>query len=65
LKDRNVKFELYRENGVTYYIMADYTKETVEVFELIDNKYRSVERNHFTVANNCSVDFDFGEIFKK
>ncbi|TKK70889.1 Uma2 family endonuclease [Ilyomonas limi] len=37
VKNRNIKFELYRENGVKYYIMADYTKETVEVFELIDN----------------------------
>ena len=47
VKDRNIKFELYRENGVKYYIMADYTKETIEVFELIDNQYRSVEKNKF------------------
>ena len=65
VKDRNIKFELYRENGVKYYIMADYTKETVEIFELIDNQYRSVEKNYFLLSNNCSVKFDFAEIFKK
>ncbi len=45
--------------------MADYTKETVEVFELLDNLYRSVEKNNFVLNNNCSVEFDFAEIFKK
>ncbi len=65
LKDRNIKFELYRENGVKYYIMADYTKETVEVFELTDNKYKSVEKSSFILTINCSVDFNFTEIFKK
>ena len=65
VKDRNIKFELYWKNGVKYYIMADYNKETVEIFELIDNQYRSVEKNYFLLSNNCSVEFDFAEIFKK
>jgi len=65
VKDRNIKFELYRENGVKYYLLADYTKETVEVFELIDNQYRSVEKNTFILNHNCSVEFDFAEIFKQ
>ncbi len=26
-KDRNIKFELYRENGVKYYLMVDYVKK--------------------------------------
>lgn len=64
-KDRNVKFELYQQQGVKYYLMIDYTKETVEVFQLIDNVYRSVETNHFQITNNCSVDFDFAILFKK
>ena len=64
-KDRNIKFELYRENGVKYYLIIDYIKETVEVFELIDNLYKSVEKNKFILTNNCSIDFDFTTIFKK
>lgn len=65
VKDRNIKFEVYRENGVKYYLLADYIKESVEVFELIDNQYRSVDRNTFYLPNNCSVEFDFAAIFKK
>jgi hypothetical protein len=45
--------------------MADYTKETVEVFELIDNQYRSDDKNNFALSSNCSVEFDFTKIFKK
>lgn len=64
-KDRNIKFELYQENGVKYYLMLDYVKQTVEVFQLIDNKYKTVEINHFQLTDNCSIDFDFTNIFKK
>ncbi len=63
-KDRNIKFELYRENGVKYYLMVDYIKETTEVFELIDNMYKSVIKNDFVLNHQCSVAFDFKEIFK-
>ena len=63
-KDRNIKFELYRENGVQYYIMADYIKETVEVFELVDNQYRSAYKNSFVLNNNRTVEFNFDEVFR-
>lgn len=64
-KDRNVKFELYRENGVKYYLLLDYTKETVEIFQLIDNVYRSVETNEFILTDTCAITFDFTSIFEK
>ncbi|MDQ2751554.1 MAG: Uma2 family endonuclease [Bacteroidota bacterium] len=64
-KDRNIKFELYQQQGVRYYIMADDIKESVEVFELIDNKYKSVDKSDFVLTDNCSLSFDFKEIFKK
>lgn len=65
VKDRNIKFELYRENGVKYYILADYIKQTVEVFELTDNLYRSVNIDEFAVTESCKVNFNFKEILLK
>jgi Uma2 family endonuclease len=62
--DRVIKFDLYREQGVKYYIMADYTKETVEVYELIDNYYKQVDRTHFMVDKNSEIVFDFNTIWK-
>jgi Uma2 family endonuclease len=63
-QDRIIKFDLYREQGVKYYIMADYTKQTVEVYELIDNYYKQVERNKFLIDKDCEIELDFEEIWK-
>ena len=63
-KDRTIKFDLYREQGVKFYLIADYTKKTIEVFELIDNFYKQVEKNIFLVDKDCDVTFDFEKIWK-
>lgn len=62
--DRVIKFEIYREQGVKYYILADYTKQTIEVFELIDNYYKQVEKQRFLLEKNCFVEFDFEQIWE-
>lgn len=61
--DRSIKFEIYQENGVQFYIMIDSLKEKVEVFELIDNNYKQVDKQSFQLTKNCQVDFDFNEIW--
>lgn len=62
-KDRNIKFELYRENGVKYYILADYSKTTIEIFQLIDNLYKQVNISAFEIGKNCQIDLDFNNIW--
>ena len=62
-KDRGIKFQLYQEQGVKFYILADYIKQTIEVFELIDNVYRSVDKNTFEVAEGCAIGFDKQKIW--
>lgn len=62
--DRVIKFDLYRENGVKFYLMVDPIKETIEVYELIDNYYKQVEKNEFLIDKNCKVVFDYDEIWK-
>ena len=61
--DRVIKFDLYREQGVRYYILVDYIKETTEVFELIDNLYKQVKIASFIVDKDCQVDFDFASLW--
>lgn len=64
LKDRNTKFSLYESCGVKYYLMADPEKKQVEVFELIDNKYKSiVAYNTFQLTKKCNINIDFDSIF--
>ncbi len=61
---RTIKFELYREQGVKYYLMVDVQKEQIEVYQLIDNYYKQVDRCKFNLEKNCFVEFNFDEIWK-
>ncbi len=62
--DRVIKFQLYQENGVQFYLMVDPLKDKVEVFELIDNKYKQVEKNKFQIDKNCEIEFDFEKLWR-
>ena len=52
IKDKNVKFSLYQENGVKFYILINPINYEIEIFELIDNKY---------VLNNSLEEYIFSE----
>ncbi len=58
MKDRNTKYNLYEMCGVKYYIIADPEKKSVEVFELIDNKYKSTLTTTFLLTSQCSIEVD-------
>lgn len=68
LKDRHTKYEIYRQQGIPYYILIEPDAETVEVFTLSAD---GVYQNHlFTQANqchfsweDCAFDFDFNTIW--
>ena len=62
--DRVIKFDIYRENGVKYYLMVDVQKETVEVYQLIDNFYKLVPISTFELDKNCQMELDMEQIWK-
>lgn len=62
--DRVIKFQLYQENGVQFYLMVDPLKKKVEVFELIDNKYQQVDKQKFLIDKNCEIEFDYEKLWK-
>ena len=63
-KDRHTKFDLYQQQGVKYYLLADTTKETLEIFELKDNQYRSNDSlKVFDFHGKCQVEIGFDSIF--
>jgi Uma2 family endonuclease len=56
-KDRNEKFQLYQQQGVPYYLIADPDTETLEIFELVDNIYRSNNSiAMFALTPVCSIE---------
>ncbi|MDQ6761554.1 MAG: Uma2 family endonuclease [Bacteroidota bacterium] len=47
-KDRNLKMELYRANGVKYYCILDVQFKKIEIYELINNEYQPASVNSAT-----------------
>ena len=58
LRDRNTKYNLYEMKAVKYYVIADTENKTVDVFELINDKYVQKRDTLFQLTTTCSIDFD-------
>jgi Uma2 family endonuclease len=39
-RDRGIKYDYYEQQGVKYYLIVDWKKKTIEIYELINNKYQ-------------------------
>ena len=64
LKDRNLKFKLYEENGVKYYLMADPEKNSLETFVLRNNRYEEYDATSFQLTPSCSIELDLNKIWQ-
>jgi len=57
-RDRDIKYELYEQQGVRFYLIVDVRKQSIEVYELIDNKYqlRTVASDfEFELEPGCTI----------
>ena len=63
LRDRNTKFLLYEMYGVKYYLMADCDTKKIEIFELIDNKYKQTNTTQFNLTPTCNINLDAQSLF--
>ena len=64
LKDRNIKFKLYEENGVKYYLMADPDTNSMEIFTLKDNRYQEINASFFQLTPACTVELDLQNLWQ-
>ena len=62
-RDRIVKKELYELNKVKYYLIADPDTKTIEMFELIDDKYMNFTKSEFTLNESCKIVLNFSGIW--
>jgi len=68
-KDKGLKYELYEQEGVSYYIIVDPTEEVAKVYKLHEGRYIKVidasdETVEFQVKGCSSVmEFDFSKIW--
>jgi len=67
-RDETLKFELYQQEGVAYYVIVYPENQVAKVYTLKDGKYLkagdfSDERYTFT-TDKCKIDFDFSKIWR-
>ena len=69
IKDRTVKYEIYQEQQVKYYVIIDPDKKQAEIFQLEDGKYSKIletKNDSFPfVLNECTIEFNFAKIWLK
>jgi len=69
-RDESVKFEIYRQEGVLYYILVDPRRRRAKVYRLGDSGQYvkagdfSDERYRFELEE-CAIDFDFSKIWRR
>jgi len=65
-RDRGIKFQLYEQHSVKYYIVADAMKRSIETFELIQGKYELQTYSTvftFQLSNDCQLSVDFDNVY--
>ena len=66
-KDKNLKYNLYEQEGVDYYAIVDPNESIAKVYRLKDGRYIKVCDAHKDIVefrlDECSFEFDFGKIW--
>jgi len=66
-KDKNLKYDLYEQEGVNYYVIVDPKESIAKVYRLQDGRYIKVCDAYEDVVafelKECSFEFDFKKIW--
>lgn len=67
-RDEQTKFQLYREEGVSCYVLVYPSAAKAKVYRLVDGDYRKVgdfhDERYTFVLSRCGIDFDFGRLWR-
>jgi len=66
-KDRNEKFHLYENEGITYYIIVDSQMKIAEIYLLKNGKYmldkKISDAKYLFNIDDCKIEFEFENIW--
>lgn len=66
-KDRTIKFKLYEQEGVRYYIIVDPQERVAKVYRLLDGRYlKMLDAESDSIEFNlgaCRIQFEFAKIW--
>jgi Uma2 family endonuclease len=63
LRDRQVKYDIYQEQGVKYYIIVDPATKKHHAFQLKDGAYYDYNGNSFVIHEGCIIAMDIAILF--
>ena len=68
-RDETLKYELYQQEGVEFYVIVYPKKQVAKVYKLHQGRYIKAgdfsDENYAFKLNECSIDFDFSKIWRK
>ncbi len=67
-RDERLKFDLYEQEGVAFYVIVHPEKQVAKVYRLHEGRYIKAgdfSEEHYTFEmDQCSIDFDFSRIWR-
>ncbi len=68
-KDRHVKFHLYQQMGIKYYLIIDIDKNSIEINILTDHQYQPATYSEsgpfqFALEDDCKIDVELNNIWE-
>jgi Uma2 family endonuclease len=66
LKDRQLKFDIYQEQGVKYYIVVDPQIKTYNIYTLNDQQYKEQKGiSSFNIHDSCILQLDINKALEQ
>jgi len=69
IKDKNLKFRLYEENKVIYYIIVNPNQKNAQIYHLQNNKYHlkadTTNDTYIFKSDECEIEFDFSKVWER
>ena len=66
-KDRGIKFDYYQQEGVKYYLLVDWKKQSIEIYQLIDEKFQLQDYKNgfnFQLNDNCAISPELDNVWE-
>ena len=66
VRDINIKYEYYQQQGVKYYLIADVEKKKIDIYQILEGKYvQRPETNapELVLQDNCAITPNFQNVF--
>jgi len=68
-RDETIKYELYQQEGVEFYVIVYPKKQVAKVYKLHEGRYIKAgdfsDESYDFELDNCTIKFDFSKIWRK